>query len=64
MDRMALLELMNRSMVVKKGAVLGAAGGGAVSHMEQTDRAREFELQLVLVRRRSRRRRLDLRLRG
>jgi len=48
MDRMALLELMNRSMVVKKGAVLGAAGGGAVSHMEQTDRAREVELQLAL----------------
>jgi len=64
MDRMARLRLMARSMVVKKNAVLGAAGGGATSDMEQTDRAREFELQLVLVRRRSRRRRLDLRLRG
>jgi len=29
MDRMALLELMARSMVVKKGVVPGAVGGGA-----------------------------------
>jgi len=48
MERMALLELMARSMVVKKGAVPGVAGGGAVSDMEQTDRAREVELQLAL----------------
>ena len=46
-DRMALLELMAQSMVVKKGAVPGAAGGGAVSDTEQRDRAREVELQLA-----------------
>jgi len=50
MDRTALLEVMARSMVVKKGAVSGAAGGGTVSDPEQTDRAREVELQLALKR--------------
>jgi len=48
MDRMALLELMARSMVVKKGSVPEAAAGGAASGPEQIDRAREIELQLAL----------------
>jgi len=48
MDRTALLELMARSMMVKKDTVPGAAGGSAVTDPKKTDRTREVELQLAL----------------
>ena len=48
MDRVALLELMAKCMMAKKGAVQGAVGGSVVIASGKTDRAREVELQLAL----------------